>query len=801
MRLLEPLALSCMKQFQTDFYEQRNVQKVIPLLHPDVIWVFSKDLTLHGSNDVARFLESRAATMQESFTVYQTAYTATQLSDTDCQISGSMTLVYAAADSSVVTPFSVSALFRQTGDSMLLVYMHVFTQEPHTDEAPLQEASLRSVVSKRAADVRKLRRTALLSDEAEYHEILMNMPGGLFTYSAEEDAQFDFINQAVLDIFGYTEEEFRKVYNNKFDNIIHPEDRDWVLASINEQIQDSPYDEVRYRIIDSSGSVRYVHDVGRIITDASGRRMFFVVVIDITQYVLSERALATSEKRMRAIVEQSSDIIFEYDIETDHATFHSDFEHIFGRMPITDNVKKQLVASDSIVHPDDIPAIAAFFTKLHSGDPYVETELRIHTGDGAYLWCRVSASIVYDDFGRPFVAMGKIADIDKQKRETETLKTKANTDPMTGLYNKTVSAQMLSEFIAGEGKKGCHAMFMIDVDDFKSVNDHHGHLFGDSVLIAVAGVLSRSFRSSDIVGRIGGDEFMALQKYVSSMAQLEKRAESILHAVGALFPELEQPIHCTIGIALYPEHGQDLPMLYHNADIALYHAKNEGKARYCIYNAELGRAFTENDTPIPVHAEIEVAEKNPVGRQLIQNVLQTLMEKKDIQQALQTVTELLGTYFQVSRCYLYELCVDSATLSNLYQWYAAGVEISDHTLEGYTIGDLNSYAANFDEDGFFCCRDVRTLPENYARYKESLGMQSMLQCLIRNHEKLYGFLGFDQRSGSRLWTQEDLIVVRYICEILGVFIPKQQTPEQLDAASAQLEAMMAHLKHFSKPQS
>ena len=142
---------------------------------------------------------------------------------------------------------------------------------------------------------------------------------------------------------------------------------------------------------------------------------------------------------------------------------------------------------------------------------------------------------------------------------------------------------MVNRYLAAEGADGIHGLILIDVDDFKSINDTRGHLFGDSVLTAAAGRLKSLFRSTDILGRIGGDEFMVFLKNVSDKLQLEAQARTILEAF-RISGDSENGITCSIGAALYSEDGKTVDELFKHADIALYRSKRIGKNRYSVYD-------------------------------------------------------------------------------------------------------------------------------------------------------------------------------------------------------------------------
>ena len=122
---------------------------------------------------------------------------------------------------------------------------------------------------------------------------------------------------------------------------------------------------------------------------------------------------------------------------------------------------------------------------------------------------------------------------------------------------------------------------MLDIDNFKALNDTIGHQVGDEFLIQLASRLKDAFRDSDVIGRIGGDEFFIFLRNIPEVKQIEKRAGDVLSIVTSLAKGyLKVDLSGSVGISLYPKQGETLENLYAKADAALYIAKNLGKNRY-----------------------------------------------------------------------------------------------------------------------------------------------------------------------------------------------------------------------------
>ncbi len=200
--------------------------------------------------------------------------------------------------------------------------------------------------------------------------------------------------------------------------------------------------------------------------------------------------------------------------------------------------------------------------------------------DGSKRWVQNEIYFLTDVDSGHLCAMLSAKDIDAIKQEEHNLVIAARFDQMTMLLNRETSMKEIRQILAKEADKP-HVLFMLDIDNFKVLNDTYGHQTGDEFLIKFANKMKYSFRKSDIVGRIGGDEFFVLMRNVAEIAKIEKRARCLLNIIlriGTAYPKAR--VSGSIGISLYPKHGKTLEEMYAKADVALYEAKRSGKNRY-----------------------------------------------------------------------------------------------------------------------------------------------------------------------------------------------------------------------------
>lgn len=293
-------------------------------------------------------------------------------------------------------------------------------------------------------------------------------------------------------------------------------------------------------------------------------------------------------KLYQTALESSSDVVFEYDIETDC-----------------------LITYGSVFDPDLPKTVAnshtAFLKRVRSGDGFrakdTDITTRFFSGEtacGAVVsridvndnvnWIEFSGTAVYAD-SKPVKIVGKISNID----DVVNLREDASRDRFTGLYNKTTTETLISERLS---KGGSHAMIIIDIDNFKNINDVLGHAWGDSVIKDIATKIEALLNCNDIAGRIGGDEFMVFLSGDDVSERINGLCAALCDSIRYTYSDeslgKEVSVSSSIGVALAPEYGRDFMELYTSADIAMYFSKNGGKDRFTVYSGQERREYKGN---------------------------------------------------------------------------------------------------------------------------------------------------------------------------------------------------------------
>jgi len=206
--------------------------------------------------------------------------------------------------------------------------------------------------------------------------------------------------------------------------------------------------------------------------------------------------------------------------------------------------------------------------------------------DGTSIWVRESARVIRDAAGRPRCYEGSAEDITTRKRMEENLQYLASHDPLTGVFNRRRFQEELQRFIARAQRTGeSGALLFVDLDNFKEVNDRLGHKAGDNLLQAIATAIRAKLRDTDVVGRLGGDEFgiLVMPADGAHAAAIARRLLEALRERVIMIEGIPHRVTGSCGIALFPQHGVELEELLAAADMSMYVAKDQGGDRIVVY--------------------------------------------------------------------------------------------------------------------------------------------------------------------------------------------------------------------------
>ena len=417
----------------------------------------------------------------------------------------------------------------------------------------------------------------------ELKRITNSIRAGIVNFHVE-DGRIFYSSHGFYEMLGYTKSMAKA--ENKLSLLDFIDLRDIsFLEKIKSQLE-SEVIRFEVRMLSKDGGVLTMLMTGNGSEARSSRNTLSVVFVDITEQKQMQELILLEGERYRIAAELSKDILFEYHIEKDEMIFTEKFMETFGLHPIIPAFLATKESRRGEFHPDDWGIYLEYCEELGQGKSLIEIELRIRNRLGEYIWCQLMGKTIYDDDKKPIRVIGRLVNINAQKRELEALEYKATRDPLTGVYNKEVTIKKIDKFITGN-KHSMHILMLIDFDDFKNINDTYGHLQGDKVLIFVIGRIKEIFTEGEIIGRIGGDEFVVFSGNVTNMEEALKKAALLKEALDTTYESSDKTITISgsIGIAVYPDSGLHYEQLVERADQALYQVKEQGKNNYMLFSS------------------------------------------------------------------------------------------------------------------------------------------------------------------------------------------------------------------------
>ncbi|MBQ9360169.1 MAG: diguanylate cyclase [Lachnospiraceae bacterium] len=437
-------------------------------------------------------------------------------------------------------------------------------------------------------DIETLRRE--LKDTKEELDIfLSSMPGGVMTYDAET-GRILYVNEGLLTIFGCGEEEFRKHFMDSFSLFVLKDDRRRIKDLIDTQIQFFDHVELTYRSMGLADDIIWFNHKATLRQTDDGRKEFFCILSDITEQKAIQNQLQNineqlyiETERFKLIEEAIDNVEYDYDVDSDNLSVSRKDSNGVRHWKNLEHAFRGGQAFHSI-HEEDLDVVKSVFGSAMKTAGKGVVEYRMAFEGDAYLWYRLNYASFEGKNDRIIRVVGSAKDITEEKLEQERLRTEAERDGMTGLLNKTAMQLYCAAHLSKSDFNDCHALFMIDTDNFKSVNDTLGHGVGDDTIRFVADNIRNVFRDTDLVGRMGGDEFMVLMSH-TTLDIAKDRAQRLNDKIRSDVEANGESVHisCSIGIAFFAKDGEDYDSLFRAADSALYVSKESGKDRYTIY--------------------------------------------------------------------------------------------------------------------------------------------------------------------------------------------------------------------------
>jgi diguanylate cyclase (GGDEF)-like protein/PAS domain S-box-containing protein len=466
------------------------------------------------------------------------------------------------------------------------------------ENEPSWKTKIRELEQKIRQQEEELRKLA--DQEEKFRQIAENVTEVFFLLETDSD-KILYVSPTYEELWGRSCESLYQEPNSWL-LAIHPEDSYYAMCSIETQFRTGDEFQEEYRIIRPDGSICWVWVRNFAVRNAQGQIYRFVgIAHDITERYQAEEALRRSEEQFRLTFEKAP-------IGMALTSFDDSFKQVNQALCELLNYTEAELLSLSfskVFHPDDLLIYQAEKHKLWEGEDIdFQMENRYFTKNGGIVDTILKVMIVRDDEGNPLHFTNQIVDITDRKHMEEQLVYDAFHDPLTGLPNRALFMDRLGQALKRLKQNETHlfAVLFLDLDRFKIINDSMGHLAGDKLLIAIASRLGKCLRPADTVARLGGDEFTILLENLTEENDAIIIAERISEQLKNSFilDKSEVFTSTSIGIAFSNYDYNKADEILRDADLSMYYAKEQGKARYAIFDpsmhtSALSRLYLEND--------------------------------------------------------------------------------------------------------------------------------------------------------------------------------------------------------------
>ncbi len=482
-----------------------------------------------------------------------------------------------------LTRFLTIPVFKE---DQIVAVVAVANKTSDYDETDVLQLSLFMDSVWKSVDI-KMGDEKLRKSEERFKQLAEVFPETIF--EADMKGYLTYANNYGLEHFGFTDEDIARGVNI-FD-FISPPDRQLALERIQGRMQGTRKGYLEYKALKKDGSAFHALALSApIIIDGIpvGIRGF---ILDISERKLAEEALRKSEERYRFITDHTADHIWTTDLSLRFIYSSPAVTKILGYT--VDELMKltidQFFTSESLetvkttlleeLSTDQDPGVDPNRTRTLRSENYHK--------DGHTVWLESSLTFVRSASMQPIGILGVSRDITERKKADEQIQYLATHDLLTDLPSLRLAKDRLTMAMnRARRNKTSMAVMFIDLDGFKAVNDTLGHDAGDYVLQQVAERMLSCVRETDTVARVGGDEFLIIATEVNFPDNAAQIAEKVIQTVSQqiMINGQQAVVGTSIGIALFPEHGEDMDKLIKLADEAMYRVKNAGKNGFCFVN-------------------------------------------------------------------------------------------------------------------------------------------------------------------------------------------------------------------------
>ncbi len=466
-------------------------------------------------------------------------------------------------------------------------------------------------------------------------------------------------NDFFYTISGYDKKEWIELHGaNAIEAIYHKDLAQVVNCTADLAEIDSA--SLNFRIVGKNGRLIWIHAVGHVSSETHDDfKVLNLILFDITPIMKAENNARIAMDQYKTLSNISEEIAFEYSFGTDTLEFANRYAKCFDFPQFITN-PKAIPLDTSYISQETREAFDHFVDVIFSGATDGHGEFQIKEKNGVYAWYSATFAAIYDENNNQIKSIGLLRNIESQKQEQEKLLKKSQLDTATELYNKAATEHFIKKSLTMLTAAKTDALMLIDIDDFKNINDGYGHLTGDEAILQIANAMKSVVTTNDLPGRIGGDEFAIYFRDILDTAILTEKAEIIANKLRDAYPggNTSPKVTLSIGIATATT-GVTYEQLLDRADTALYRAKAKGKNCNVLYMQEMERDQYVNDR------QNKAAN---IYQELSNALIECFYRAGNTDNVITQAFAFLGNNLPIDKIGIFEYAQDKEHLNCTYQW-------------------------------------------------------------------------------------------------------------------------------------
>ena len=559
----------------------------------------------------------------------------------------------------------------------------------------------------------------------------------------------------------------------------------WIIGIVNRALRYDDAQEVNSRIF--------------VLLILISSAVFLVLCTYMIQMMQAKKTAETNRERDRfqAIVSIGVEKIFEYDIKNDIIMIATSSAGIYGKEHYICNIST-VAKSKKYVPFADWYRFDEILVECRSGKPIVEKDFRFRE-EGAqsneYIWYRVSGRVIFDEDGTPDKVIGTMKDIEEIKMQEFRQADEKMRDPLTKLYKRPYINQFIDEYLEKNRDRADlkAGMLIVDIDGYTKITEDMGLVFGEEILKNIAEDIKELLFSTELVGRIGRDEFVVFIKEIGNVKDIEEKIKEIKKIISDTYVGEGMRRKCTVsvGAALYPAHGNTYGELFENAEKALDLAQSKGPDHYDIYNPMKEQVYSLLADEIQArNSRLNEEEKTKIqaSDSLIERAFKLIDESKDTDSAINLLIRQIVRQMGIDAILISERVEDDTSLRILYHCGFDEGMVAEGSISEYSQDQWNAVMALMDEgDGLIVNENIDTAKAEADRlFMLTYGIESFVGCAFYDKGNFVGVMQFIDFSRERKWNEDELKNIRNVSKVVSSYLLKMKAYEKASATVERL---------------